>query len=52
MSLPFDWAAAARFTDLNVALTRRIADARARPRWYAGDFFGETFAKGAAKAVR
>ena len=52
MSLPFDWAAAARFTDLNVALTRRIADARVRPRWYAGDFFGETFAKGAAKAVR
>lgn len=52
MSLAFDWAAAARFTDLNVALTRRIANARARPRWYQGDFFGETFAPKAAKAVR
>ena len=52
MSLPFDWTAAARFTDLSVALTRRIAKTRARPRWYQGDFFGDTFAPKAAKAVR
>lgn len=52
MSLPFDWAAAARFTDLNVALTRRISNAKVRPRWYAGDFFGDTFAAGAARAAK
>lgn len=52
MSLPFDWKAAARFTDLNVALTRRIANAKVRPRWYVGDFFGDTFAPGAAKASK
>ena len=52
MHLPFDWAAAARFVDLNVALTRALADAPARSRWYAGDFFGETFAASAPKVSR
>jgi Zn-dependent M28 family amino/carboxypeptidase len=46
----FDWAAGAKFARVNYLIAREIADATAPPLWYAGDFFGETFARGAAKA--
>ena len=52
MSQPFDWAAAARFTRLTTGIIRRIADAPQPPRWYEGDYFGESFAPDAPKAKR
>lgn len=52
MDLPFSWEAAARFARLNWMITRELANADERPRWYAGDFFGETFAPDAPKAKR
>jgi hypothetical protein len=48
---PIDWDAAARFARLNYLIARELADAPARPRWYRGDFFGETFAPKAPKAA-
>ncbi|MFZ4688246.1 MAG: M28 family peptidase [Polymorphobacter sp.] len=52
MTMPWDWAAAARFTRLTTGIMRRIADAPQPPRWYAGDYFGESFAPEAVKATR
>ena len=52
ISLPFQWAAAAKFAKVNYAIARGIADARQAPRWYEGDFFGDAFAPDAPKAVR
>ncbi len=52
MSQAFDWDAAAKFTRVNTGIVRRIADARGVPLWYAGDYFGETFAPAAPKAKR
>ncbi|GAB4516859.1 MAG: M20/M25/M40 family metallo-hydrolase [Amphiplicatus sp.] len=43
LALPADYEAAARFAELNYRVARKIADARERPRWNAGDFFGELF---------
>ncbi|TGX53728.1 M20/M25/M40 family metallo-hydrolase [Sphingomonas gei] len=43
LSLAIDWAAAAKFTRVNYAAARAIADADARPRWNKGDFFGVAF---------
>lgn len=50
MSLPIDWNAAAKFARLNAAIIRAIGDADARPMWYEGSFFGNTFAPDAQKA--
>ena len=50
MKLPFDWDAAAKFARINYLVARDLADAAEPPRWYAGDYFGETFAKAAPKA--
>lgn len=47
----FNWAAGAKFARVNYLIAREIADAAQAPRWYAGDFFGETFAKDAPKAL-
>jgi Zn-dependent M28 family amino/carboxypeptidase len=52
MTMPWDWAAAARFTRLTTGIMRRIADAPQPPRWYAGDYFGESYAPDAVKAKR
>jgi Zn-dependent M28 family amino/carboxypeptidase len=52
LNLPINWQAGARFARINYLLTREIADAPGRPRWYRGNFFGETFAPGAEKAAR
>lgn len=46
----FNWAAGAKFARVNYLIAREVADAAQAPRWYAGDFFGDTFAKGAPKA--
>lgn len=40
VSLPIDWAAGVKFIDLNLAITRALADVSERPRWNKGDFFG------------
>ncbi|MCP3729668.1 M20/M25/M40 family metallo-hydrolase [Sphingomonas sp. MG17] len=50
LSQDFDWKAGAKFARINYLIAREIADAAEAPRWYAGNFFGETFAKGAPKA--
>lgn len=44
-SLPFDYAAAARFSDLGAAILIELANASMRPEWKAGNFFSETFGK-------
>jgi hypothetical protein len=49
LSLPIDWAAAAKFTRVNYGAARAIADADARPRWNKGDFFGAQFGGHGAK---
>jgi Peptidase family M28/PA domain len=40
VTLPIDWAAGVKFIDLNLAISRALADAAERPRWNKGDFFG------------
>ncbi|MGS1016334.1 M28 family metallopeptidase [Allosphingosinicella humi] len=52
LSLPIDWKAGAKFARINYLIAREIADADEAPRWYAKDFFGDTFAPGAVKAAR
>lgn len=52
VSLPIDWEAGARFARLNYLIAREIADAPEAPRWYADDFFGDTFAADAEKAPK
>ena len=52
MKLPFNWAAAAKFARINYLIALELADAADPPRWYQGDYFGDQFAKGAAKAAR
>ncbi|MGO4261366.1 M28 family peptidase [Lysobacter sp. TAB13] len=50
-SQPIQYADAARLARLNARIGQRIADAAQRPRWNAGDFFGERFG-GAGKAAK
>lgn len=52
LSQAFDWAAGAKFARANYLIARAIADGAEAPRWYARNFFGETFAKEAPKAPR
>ena len=47
-----DWVVGAKFTRVNWMIAREIADSPERPRWYQGDFFGDTFARGAPKAPK
>lgn len=49
LSQPFNWQAGARFAKINYLIAREIADGAEAPRWYAGNFFGETFARKAPK---
>jgi Zn-dependent M28 family amino/carboxypeptidase len=46
------WTAGARFADLNYRIARALANADARPRWYAHDYFGDSFAPGEPRAER
>jgi hypothetical protein len=52
MKLPINWAAGARYARVNYRIARELADDATRPRWYAGDFFGDTFAANSPKVPR
>jgi len=52
LDLPFDWNAAAKWTRVNIGIIRTLANAKAAPRWYEGDYFGTAFAPAAAKAKK
>ncbi len=52
LDLPFDWAAAAKWTRLNIGIIRTIANGRTAPRWYEGDYFGTAFAPNSPKAPK
>jgi Zn-dependent M28 family amino/carboxypeptidase len=43
LTRPIHWESVARFADLNMRIALRVANADQRPRWNAGDFFGERF---------
>ncbi len=45
LSLPFNFDAAARFAQLNYNIALEIANAKEKPSWNKGDFFGDTFRK-------
>jgi hypothetical protein len=45
MSQAMHFESGVRFTRMQFHLGLEIANAAARPRWKAGDFFGETFGK-------
>ena len=42
---PINWNAAARFAQANFRIGLEIANAKKRPSWNGGDFFGDTFSK-------
>ncbi len=48
----FDWAAGARFAQLNYLIAREIADGTETPLWYADSFFGDAFGGGQRRAPR
>ena len=52
LKLPINWTAGAKYARVNYLIAREIADAAERPRWYAGDYFGTTFAPAAPKVAR
>lgn len=52
LTLPFDWTAAAKWSRLNTAIIRQIANGKTAPRWYEGDYFGTAFAPNAPKAAK
>jgi len=52
LNLPFNWAAGAKFAEVNYHIVRAIADQAATPRWYDDSFFGREFAPKAPKALR
>jgi hypothetical protein len=45
-TLPIAWGDAGRLAMLNARIARIVGDAKDRPTWNAGDFFGETFGAG------
>ena len=45
LTLPFNFDAAARFAQLNYNIALEIANAKDKPTWNQGDFFGDTFKK-------
>jgi hypothetical protein len=52
MSQPINWQVAARYARLNYLISRELADAEQRPRWYEGDYFGDIFSPGTERAKR
>jgi hypothetical protein len=52
MSQPIDWRAGAKYARLNYLISRELADADQRPLWYRGDYFGDIFSPGTARAER
>ncbi|GAC1577056.1 MAG: M20/M25/M40 family metallo-hydrolase [Sphingomicrobium sp.] len=49
---PIDWRVLARYGMLNARIAQQLADAPDRPRWIAGDYFGNRFAPGQPRALR
>jgi hypothetical protein len=45
LDLPIDYEAGVVFTEININIGREITSSEERPRWNAGDFFGDTFAR-------
>jgi hypothetical protein len=52
VSQRINWSALGRYAELNYRIARALADEPQRPRWYKGDYFGETFAPGQPRAVK
>jgi hypothetical protein len=52
LSQAFNWAAGARFAQLNYLIAREIADAPEAPLWYADSFFGDAFGGSQPRAQR
>ena len=52
LAQPIRWDQGARYAELNYRIARQLADADQRPRWYQGDYFGETFAPGRPRAEK
>ena len=52
LAQPIRWDQGARFAELNYRIARSMADSERRPMWYAGDYFGDTFAPTQPKARR
>jgi Zn-dependent M28 family amino/carboxypeptidase len=52
LTQPINWNAGARYARLNYEISRILADADQRPRWYRGDYFGDRFAPGQPRAAR
>jgi hypothetical protein len=49
VSQPIDYGTLAGLARVNARIALEVANARERPRWHAGDFFGETYGKAAAR---
>ena len=52
LSQPIDWAAGAKFAQLNYLIAREIADGDQAPLWYADSFFGAAFGGSQPRATR
>jgi len=52
MRQPIHWTQGARYAELNYRISRILADAPERPRWYEGDFFGDRYAPAAPRVKR
>lgn len=52
LSLPFDWAAGAKFARLNYLIAQEIANGRDAPLWYSDSFFGDAFGGDRPRARR
>ena len=52
LSQPILWSAGAKYAHVNYEIARDLADSRDRPRWYAQDYFGDSFAPAAIKLRR
>lgn len=52
LTQPIDWQAGAKYARLNYLISRDLADADERPRWYQGDYFGDLYAPNAPKVPK
>lgn len=50
LSQPINWVALARYAELNYRIARQLASDAEKPKWYAGNFFGDIFAPGQERA--